>query len=95
MDRNDLQVLITKKPMAGLDMLAMVEKQLRNATALVRERVTRNPGEDARRRDNRSSNKSGRCGGKVRRLVAIHRLVWHRAFHLSVAVRYGGFAKTV
>lgn len=44
-DRNDLQVLIAKKPMAGLDMLAMVEKQLRNATALVRERVTRNPNE--------------------------------------------------
>ncbi|HQV69039.1 MAG TPA: DUF1003 domain-containing protein [Thermoflexales bacterium] len=45
LDRNDLQILITKKPMAGLDMLAMVEKQLRNATALVRERTTRNPNE--------------------------------------------------
>lgn len=45
LDRNDLQILITKKPLAGLDMLTMVEKQLRNATALVRERVTRNPNE--------------------------------------------------
>jgi CRP/FNR family transcriptional regulator, cyclic AMP receptor protein len=44
-DRNDIKILLTKNPMAGLDMMTMMEKHLRTVNALMRTRVTRNPNE--------------------------------------------------
>ncbi len=45
-DRNDITVLLTAKPLAGLDMMTIVEKQLRTAHELMRTRVTRNINEE-------------------------------------------------
>jgi len=45
-DRNDIIALLSTKPMAGLDMLTIVEKHLRAAHELMRTRVTRNPNEE-------------------------------------------------
>ncbi|MEW5939002.1 MAG: DUF1003 domain-containing protein [Chloroflexota bacterium] len=45
-DRNDIAVLLNTKPMAGLDMLTIVEKHLRAAHAMMARRVTRNPNEE-------------------------------------------------
>jgi uncharacterized membrane protein len=45
-DRNDIQTLLLKKPMAGLDMMTMIEKQLRTTHELMRTRVSRNPNEE-------------------------------------------------
>ena len=42
-DRNDISALLQKKPLAGLDMLTMVEKQLRTSHELLRVRAARNP----------------------------------------------------
>ncbi len=42
-DRNDISTLLQKKPMAGLDMMTMIEKQLRATHELMRTRVTKNP----------------------------------------------------
>ncbi|MCL4505940.1 MAG: DUF1003 domain-containing protein [Chloroflexi bacterium] len=42
-DRNDLEALLQKKPMAGLDMLTMTAKQLRASHELLRTRASRNP----------------------------------------------------
>ena len=42
-DRNDLAALLQRKPMAGLDMLTMIEKQLRASHEMLRVRVARNP----------------------------------------------------
>jgi len=42
-DRNDIIALISAKPMAGLDMMTIVEKHLREAHEMMRQRVTRNP----------------------------------------------------
>src|SRR5260221_11092905 len=42
-DRSDISTLLQKKPLAGLDMMTMIEKQLRATHELVRTRVTRNP----------------------------------------------------
>jgi uncharacterized membrane protein len=42
-DRADLATLLQRKPLAGLDMMTMIEKQLRAAHELVRLRATRNP----------------------------------------------------
>jgi uncharacterized membrane protein len=45
-DRNDIIALITAKPMAGLDMMTIVEKHLRAAHELMRTRASRNPNEE-------------------------------------------------
>lgn len=45
-DRSDIIALITTKPMAGLDMMTIVEKHLRSAHELMRTRVARNLNEE-------------------------------------------------
>jgi CRP-like cAMP-binding protein len=42
-DREDIATLLQKKPLAGLDMMTMIEKQLRATHELMRTRVSRNP----------------------------------------------------
>lgn len=42
-DRSDISILLQRKPMAGLDMMTMLEKQLRTTQELMRNRVVRNP----------------------------------------------------
>jgi len=44
-DRNDIAVLLERKPMAGLDMLAVLGKQMHAAQHLVQARASRNPNE--------------------------------------------------
>ena len=43
--RNDIETLLQRKPMAGLDMLTMAGQQFRLAQDLVRARAARNPNE--------------------------------------------------
>jgi len=45
-DRNDLIALITTKPMAGLDMMTIVEKHLRATHQVMRTRVAKNVNEE-------------------------------------------------
>ena len=45
-DRDDLVELLKTKPMAGLDMMTIVEKHLRATHELMRTRVTKNPNEE-------------------------------------------------
>lgn len=42
-DRKDIAILIQQKPLAGLDMMTMLEKQLRTTQEIMRNRVVRNP----------------------------------------------------
>src|SRR5262249_1569925 len=44
-DRNDIAVLLQRKPMAGMDMLSMLGKQFHAAQQLVRKRAMRNANE--------------------------------------------------
>jgi CRP/FNR family transcriptional regulator, cyclic AMP receptor protein len=44
--RDDIKNLLTRKPMAGLEMMTMVEKHMRATNALMRKRATRNPVEE-------------------------------------------------
>ncbi len=44
-DRNDITVLLTKKPHAGMDMLAVLGRQFHAAQQLVRIRAMRNPND--------------------------------------------------
>ena len=45
-DRNDISTLLLKKPLAGLDMMTMIESHTRVTHELMRTRVTRNPNEE-------------------------------------------------
>lgn len=44
-DRNDIEVLIQKKPLAGMDMMTVLARQFHAAQQLVRDRATRNPND--------------------------------------------------
>jgi len=44
-DRNDIEALLQRKPLAGMDMLAVLGRQYHNAHQLVRLRAARNPNE--------------------------------------------------
>jgi uncharacterized membrane protein len=44
-DRNDIAVLLQRKPMAGMDMLTVLGRQFHGAQQLVRIRSNRNPNE--------------------------------------------------
>jgi CRP/FNR family cyclic AMP-dependent transcriptional regulator len=68
-DRGDIAELLRRKPMAGLDMLAMVGKQFRAAQELVRVRVVRNPNEEiaeAETVSDRVADRVARFGGSWR-----------------------------
>lgn len=45
-DRHDITALLKAKPLAGLDMLTIVEKQMRTVHELMRTRATRNANEE-------------------------------------------------
>src|ERR1700733_491983 len=44
-DRNDISVLLEKKPQAGLDMLTVFATEIHNAQRVIRSRTLRNPHE--------------------------------------------------
>ena len=44
-DRNDIAVLLQRKPLAGMDMLTVLGRQFHGAQQLVRKRAMRNPNE--------------------------------------------------
>jgi CRP/FNR family cyclic AMP-dependent transcriptional regulator len=44
-DRNDIAVLLQRKPLAGMDMLSVLGRQFHGAQQLVRKRAMRNPNE--------------------------------------------------
>lgn len=44
-DKNDIEVLLTRKPMAGIDMLTVQSRQIHAAQRLVRIRANRNPND--------------------------------------------------
>ncbi len=44
-DRNDISALIAKKPMAGLDMMTVLARQIHASQELIRLRAARNPNE--------------------------------------------------
>jgi CRP/FNR family transcriptional regulator, cyclic AMP receptor protein len=45
LDRHDIEILLTRKPMAGMDMLTVQSRQIHAAQQLVRVRANRNPNE--------------------------------------------------
>jgi CRP/FNR family cyclic AMP-dependent transcriptional regulator len=71
--RNDIETLLQRKPMAGLDMLTMVGRHFRTAQDLVRARAGRNPNEvieDALTLGDRLADAVARFGGSWRFIIA-------------------------
>ncbi|MCL4529756.1 MAG: DUF1003 domain-containing protein [Chloroflexi bacterium] len=65
-DRHDITTLLTTKPLAGLDMITIVEKQLRTAHDLMRTRVARNPNDEIEEQEtfgDRMADSLARFGG--------------------------------
>ena len=65
-DRHDISILLQQKPLAGLDMMTMIEKQLRATHELMRTRVSRNPNteiEEAETLGDRLADLVARFGG--------------------------------
>ncbi len=52
-DRNDIEALLQRKPLAGMDMLTVLGRQYHNAHQLVRLRAARNPNEIIEERETR------------------------------------------
>jgi CRP/FNR family cyclic AMP-dependent transcriptional regulator len=44
-DRNDIQTLVMRKPMAGMDMMTVLARQFHAAQQLIRDRASRNPND--------------------------------------------------
>jgi uncharacterized membrane protein len=65
-DRNDITTLLQQKPLAGLDMMTMIETQPRSTHELMRTRVTRNLNtamEEAETRGDRLADVVAKFGG--------------------------------
>jgi uncharacterized membrane protein len=71
--RDDIETLLQRKPMAGLDMLTMVGRQFRAAQDLVRARAARNPNDviaETLTLGDRLADAVARFGGSWRFIIA-------------------------
>jgi CRP/FNR family cyclic AMP-dependent transcriptional regulator len=72
-DRDDIAILLQRKPMAGMDMLTVIARQLHAHQQLVRDRVTRNPNEvidEEMTFGNRIADAVARFGGSWRFIIS-------------------------
>jgi len=71
--REDIAALLQKKPLAGLDMMTMIEKQLRATHELMRTRVSRNPNAEIEATEtfgDRCADEVARFGGSWRFVIS-------------------------
>ena len=72
-DRSDISTLLTRKPLAGLDMMTMIEKQLRATQEIMRTRVSRNLNaemEEAETLGDRMADSVAKFGGSWRFVIS-------------------------
>ena len=72
-DRGDISTLLTRKPLAGLDMMTMIEKQLRATQEIMRTRVSRNLNaemEEAETLGDRMADSVAKFGGSWRFVIS-------------------------
>ncbi len=72
-DRSDISTLLTRKPLAGLDMMTMIEKQLRDTQEIMRTRVSRNLNtemEGAESLGDRLADRVAKFGGSWRFVIS-------------------------
>ena len=72
-DRNDITVLLTRKPMAGLDMMTVLARQFHASQEIIRLRAMRNPNlvvEEKETRGERIADKVASFGGSWTFIIA-------------------------
>ncbi|HVP20608.1 MAG TPA: cyclic nucleotide-binding domain-containing protein, partial [Anaerolineaceae bacterium] len=72
-ERNDIQTLLEKKPLAGLDMMTMIETQLRATQEIMRTRVSRNLNteiEESETAGDRAADAVAKLGGSWKFVIA-------------------------
>ena len=70
-ERNDIMVLLQRKPLAGMDLLAALGRQIHAAQQLVRSRSARNPNEVIEEQATFGQSRR-RCGRTLWRIVVVH-----------------------
>jgi uncharacterized membrane protein len=91
-ERNDIAVLIERKPHAGMDMLTVLGRQFHASQQLVRMRATRNPNdviEESETRGERIADGVARFGGSWSFIIAFSAIV---TVYTLINVRLGGAA---
>jgi CRP/FNR family cyclic AMP-dependent transcriptional regulator len=91
-ERNDIAVLIERKPHAGMDMLTVLGRQFHASQQLVRKRATRNPNEVIEERETRGERIAdgvARFGGSWSFIIAFSVVI---AIYTFINVRLGGAA---
>jgi len=91
-DRNDIQVLLERKPHAGMDMLTVLGRQFHAAQQLVRTRTTRNPNdviEEGATTGERVADSVARFGGSWTFIIAFSVVL---SIYTLINVRLGGQA---
>ena len=83
-DRHDIEILLHRKPMAGMDMLAVLGKQFHGSQKLIRVRAARNP--------NQVIDEEETFGERVADTVASFGGSW--TFIISFAVVLAGYSTT-
>jgi hypothetical protein len=88
-DRNDIAVLLQRKPLAGMDMMTL-SRQIHNAQQLVRLRASRNPNDIIERSGPRRTDRGHGC--QLRRIVDIYCFCGLLAAYVAVSVSLGNRA---
>jgi uncharacterized membrane protein len=91
-ERNDIAILIERKPHAGMDMLTVLGRQFHASQQLVRTRATRNPNdviEEGETRGERIADVVARFGGSWSFIIAFSVIL---TIYTFINVRLGGAA---
>jgi len=91
-ERNDIAILIERKPHAGMDMLTVLGRQFHASQQLVRMRATRNPNdviEESETRGERIADSVARFGGSWSFIIAFSVVL---VIYTFINVRLGGTA---
>ena len=83
-DRDDIAILLQRKPMAGMDMLTVLGRQFHASQQLVRVRASRNPNEVIEE-ESTFGERIADYGRPLRRIVDVHHPVRHCAGDLHRA----------
>jgi uncharacterized membrane protein len=91
-ERNDISILIQRKPDAGMDMLTVLGRQFHTSQSLVRTRAARNPNdviEESETRGERIADAVARFGGSWSFIILFSATI---TIYTSINVRLGGSA---
>ena len=92
--RDDIEALLKRRPMAGMDMLTVQARQFHSSQKLIRSRANRNPNEVIEEQET-FGERIADGGRALRRFVVVHHSVWVVLMtYTSISVALGKKAGT-